>query len=96
MPPLPNNDTDVYIVIEDFGPLGRAILETDLAAADRETIIRNFISGQYDNALRVVWPRLVRGFFVKDPPVDHRQAGTVRVLVATGASEWGATVSYFV
>jgi hypothetical protein len=34
--------------------IGRAYLETDAAEADRETIIRNFISGQYKNALRVV------------------------------------------
>jgi hypothetical protein len=28
--PMPNNDTDVYIVIEDFGANGRSYLETDL------------------------------------------------------------------
>jgi hypothetical protein len=54
MPPLPDNDTDVYIVIEDFGTNGRAFLETGLAEADRDTIVRNFISGQYADALRVV------------------------------------------
>lgn len=55
MPPaLPDNDVTVYLVTEDFGPLGRAVLETDLAEADRETIIRNFIAGQYENPLRVV------------------------------------------
>jgi hypothetical protein len=37
----------VYLVEEDFGRNGRAYLETDTAEADRETIIRNFISGQY-------------------------------------------------
>jgi hypothetical protein len=62
MPHLPNNDTDVYIVIEDFGPRGRAILETDLAAADREIIVRNFISGQYDNSLRVVAFNTAKGW----------------------------------
>jgi hypothetical protein len=29
-------------------------LETDAAESDRETIVRNFISGQYENAIRVV------------------------------------------
>jgi hypothetical protein len=38
----------------DFGRNGRAYLETDTAEADRETIIRNFISGQYDRPVRVV------------------------------------------
>ena len=51
---VPENDVTAYLVIEDFGDRGRAFLETDLAEADREIIIRNFISGQYDNALRVV------------------------------------------
>jgi hypothetical protein len=55
MPSTPlDNDVTIYLVSEDFGPLGRAFLETDLAQADRETIVRNFISGQYGNALRVI------------------------------------------
>jgi hypothetical protein len=55
MPSTPlDNDVTIYLVCEDFGPLGRALLETDLAQADRETIVRNFISGQYGNALRVI------------------------------------------
>jgi len=48
------NDVTVYLVEEDFGHLGRAYQETDAAEADRETIVRNFISGQYRNAVRVV------------------------------------------
>jgi hypothetical protein len=47
------NDITVYLVEEDFGRNGRAYLETD-AAADRETIIRSFISGQYDDPIRVI------------------------------------------
>ena len=38
----------------DFGSLGRAFVETDIAEADRETVIRNFLSGQYSSPLRVV------------------------------------------
>src|SRR5262249_25079367 len=49
-----SNDVTVYLVEEDFGHLGRAYLETDAAEADRETIVRKFISGQYRNAIRVV------------------------------------------
>ena len=33
---------------------GLAYVETALDEADRETVIRNFLSGQYGNALRVV------------------------------------------
>ena len=58
------NDVTVYLVEEDFGHLGRAYRETDAAEADRETIVRNFLSGQYRDAVRVVafntaegWPR---------------------------------------
>jgi hypothetical protein len=32
----------------------RAFVETDIAEADRETVIRNFLIGRYSNALRVV------------------------------------------
>jgi hypothetical protein len=44
----------VYLVVNDFGPLGRAFVKTDIAEADRETVIRNFLSGQYPSPLRVV------------------------------------------
>jgi hypothetical protein len=50
---LPNGAA-VYLVEEDLGHLGRVYLETDATEADRETIIRNFISGQYSNPIRVV------------------------------------------
>jgi hypothetical protein len=48
------NDITVYLVEEDFGRNGRAYLETDATEADRDTIIRNLISGQYDDPIRVV------------------------------------------
>ena len=58
----PEYDVTTYLVIEYFGQLGRAFVETDLAKADRETIIRNFISGQYENALRVVGLNTAEGW----------------------------------
>jgi hypothetical protein len=48
------DDVTVYLVVNDFGSLGRAFVETNIAEADRETVIRDFLSGQYSNALRVV------------------------------------------
>ena len=56
MNPVPDyqQDVTVYLVVNDFGQLGKAYVETDIAEADREAIIRNFISGQYSNALCVV------------------------------------------
>jgi hypothetical protein len=60
--PLPNNDADFYLVIEGFGARGPSFLETDLAQADRNTIVRNFISGQYEDALRVVSFNVAEGW----------------------------------
>jgi hypothetical protein len=62
LPRLPNNDVDAHIVVEDFGALGCAYVETELDAADRESIIRDFISGQYENALRVVSFNIAEGW----------------------------------
>jgi hypothetical protein len=50
---LPDNDVTIYLVMNDYRT-GLAYVETALDEADLETIIRNFIAGEYDNALRVV------------------------------------------
>ena len=52
--PQPSDDVTAYLVLNDHGQFGIAYDETDPADADRETIIRNFLTGQYSNALRVV------------------------------------------
>ena len=39
------DDVTVYLVVNDFGKFARAFVETDIAEADRETVIRNFLSG---------------------------------------------------
>jgi hypothetical protein len=52
--PQPSDDVTAYLVVNDHGQFGIAYVETDPAEADRETIIRNFLTGQYSNALRVV------------------------------------------
>src|SRR5271168_390759 len=49
----PSDDVTVYLVLNDY-KTGLAYVETAPAEADRETIIRNFLSGQYANALRVI------------------------------------------
>jgi hypothetical protein len=51
--PEPSDDITVYLVLNDY-ETGLAFVETASAEADRESIIRNFLSGQYSNALRVV------------------------------------------
>jgi hypothetical protein len=47
-------DSDVYLVLDDFGPIGRAYREVDEHAADRETIIRALMSGEYNDPVRIV------------------------------------------
>lgn len=47
-------DTDVYVVLDDFGNLGRAYRETNEDTANRETVIRDLIAGQYNNPVRIV------------------------------------------
>jgi hypothetical protein len=44
----------VYLVLDDFGELGRAYRETDAAQADLRTIVADLLSGQYRHPLRVV------------------------------------------
>jgi hypothetical protein len=48
--------------LNDHGKFGIAYDETDPAEADRETIIRNFLTGQYSDALRVVAFNTVEGW----------------------------------
>jgi hypothetical protein len=63
VPPVnPENDVTVYLVAEDFGNLGRAFPETDLAEADHDTIVRNMISREYRDPLRVIAFNAVEGW----------------------------------
>jgi len=47
-------DQDTYLVLEDFGRLGCAWRETDADDADRETLIRDLVEGQYSHPVRIV------------------------------------------
>ena len=48
-------DEDIYLVLDDFGPsLGRAWREADEAGANRATLIRNLLDGQYEDPVRIV------------------------------------------
>jgi hypothetical protein len=48
------SDRDVYLVLDDFGRLGRSWRETDEDRTDRSTIIRDLLDGQFNNPVRVV------------------------------------------
>jgi hypothetical protein len=45
----------VYLVLDDFGDLGRVWRETDFeTAADLETVISDLLKGEYANPVRVI------------------------------------------
>jgi hypothetical protein len=52
---VPNGyDQNHYIVVSDYGKLGIAFAETDVAEADLETTINDLVSGQHKEPVRVV------------------------------------------
>jgi hypothetical protein len=53
-PVVPALDLELHFVLCDFGALGIAYVKTVPTAADRDTIIRNMMSGEYDHPLHVI------------------------------------------
>ena len=47
-------DVSVHLILDDFGELGRAYLETDEEEADRETVVRNLLAGKYRKPVRII------------------------------------------
>jgi hypothetical protein len=60
---------DIYIVLDDFGSLGRAWRETDEAGANRAALVRNLLDGQYENPVRIVAFNTTEGWS-RDVTVD--------------------------
>jgi hypothetical protein len=46
-----DSDREIYIVLEDFGPLGEV---WHSCSADRETLIGDMLDGQYEEPVRIV------------------------------------------
>jgi hypothetical protein len=44
----------VYLVVDDFGDLGRCWRATDVEATDLETVITDMLDGQYNSPVRVI------------------------------------------
>ena len=73
-PPLaPSHNDTVYLVLDDFGKFGQAYRETQPTQADRQTIMADLLSGQYERPLRVVafntaegWARDVTGDLARE------------------------------
>ena len=49
-----DTDRDIYLVLDQFGILGRVWRERDDGDADRTTLIRHLLEGQYANPVRIV------------------------------------------
>jgi hypothetical protein len=64
-----HTDRDVYLVLDDFGHLGRAWRETDEAGANRATLLRNLLDGQYEDPVRIVAFNTTEGWS-RDVTVD--------------------------
>jgi hypothetical protein len=62
-------ERDVYIVLDDFGRLGKAWRETDEAGTSRAMLVRNLLEGQYENPVRVVVFNTAEGWS-RDVTVD--------------------------
>jgi hypothetical protein len=62
-------EQDTYLVLDDFGRLGRAWRETDEYATDRETMIRDLVEGEFKNPVRTVTFNTAEGW-CRDVTVD--------------------------
>ena len=51
---VPSFDVTIHIVLDDFGKLGRAYLQTDEEKADRGTVVQKLLLGEYKRPVRVV------------------------------------------
>jgi hypothetical protein len=49
-----DQEQDTYLVLDDFGHHGRTWREANESAADRETVIRDLLAGDYNYPVRVV------------------------------------------
>lgn len=53
-PSIVPGDQTVYLVLDDFGDLGRAYREADPDTSDLESVIDGLLTGQYTNPVRIV------------------------------------------
>src|SRR5215211_4928180 len=93
-PPLaPSRNGTVYLVLDDFGEFGRAYRETQEAQADRQTVLADLLSGQYERPLRIVAFNTAEGWA---HDVSAEIAREREMLVHAGESELPLAVRDFV
>jgi hypothetical protein len=59
---VPADDQSIYLVLDDFGDIGRAWREADVEKTDLETVIKDMLRGEYNNPVRVVGFNTVEGW----------------------------------
>jgi hypothetical protein len=82
---------DVYIVLEDFGPLGRAWRETPDDQTDRATLIRHLLEGQYESPIRIVAFNTAEGWsrdVTEDIANDLQDAWSRRMDIPASTEEF--------
>lgn len=72
-PGQPHHETAVYIVLNDFGHLGRAYVEADEGEADAWSVIEKILTGQRSHPVRVVAFNTAEGL-ARDGSKDIAQA----------------------
>lgn len=65
----PLSSEDVYLVLDDFGALGRTYRESGEDEADRETLLRQMMEGQFNAPVCVIAFNLAEGW-VRDVSAD--------------------------
>ena len=66
------SEQDTFIVLDDFGHHGRSWRETNESAADRETVIRDMLAGEYNYSVRVVAFNAAEGWLLLRRPQSLR------------------------
>src|ERR1700737_281747 len=61
-PVVPALDLELHFVLCNFGALGTAYVETAPTEVDRDTIIRNMMTGEYDHPLHVIAVNPAKGW----------------------------------
>src|SRR5437773_1784825 len=51
---IPGIDRDICLVLDDFGPIGRAWSEINVEDTDLEAVIEDLLEGQYSNPVRII------------------------------------------
>jgi hypothetical protein len=89
----PDIERDVYLVLDDFGPMGCAWRETNARDAVLGAVIQDLLEGQNRNPVRVIAFNVAEGW-VRD--VSAEVAQKLRQHCDEGSSELPAALHQFV